>query len=511
MARIRTLPNTIEKKCPTCNQTFVISYYLRNKRTYCGRVCANADPNIKHKIVNSQIKTFKAKYGMHPMRTIQTKENLKTSVMKKYGVNWISKSDGWYDKIKANNIIKYGVEIFTNREKSKKTCMEKYGVENPMQSKSIQDSMMETKREIHYNSLVDFCFKNNLKLMTERENYIGYNWKHKYKFCCLKCNYIFDSNVYNLNSLFCERCDPDKKKTLENDFFNFLTSLNPTPLITRHDRTILYGKELDFYLPEKKIAIELDGLYWHSENGGGILKHYHLNKFKGSMAHGIRLIHIFENEWRDNPELIKSIIKTILNVNENKTIYARKCNIKEVAPALKNIFLNENHLRGEDKTNIKLGLYDNDNLVSLMTFSKSRFDKKIEWEMSRFCNIKNHIVIGGASKLFKYFIKNYSPNSVVSYCDRRIFSGNIYHQLGFRFYANTAPSYHYITPDYKSLLNRMHFQKHKLSKKLSIFDSSLSEWENMKNNGYDRIWDCGCSKWVWTSHLWSKETAIPLG
>jgi hypothetical protein len=199
-------------------------------------------------------------------------------------------------------------------------------------------------------------------------------------------------------------------------------------------------------------------------------------------------------------ELVKSVIKTILKLQKD-TIYARKCEIREVSIKDKDIFLNENHLQQKDKSTVKLGLYYDQKLVSLMTFRKtSRFDKNVEWELSRFCNAMNVIVIGGASKLFQHFLKTYTPKSMVSYNDRRYFSGDLYNALGFKFIGHTSPSYHYITPDYKNTINRLNFQKHLLSKKLSIFDQSLSEWENMKNNGYDRIWDCGCGKWVWTIH-----------
>jgi hypothetical protein len=119
--------------------------------------------------------------------------------------------------------------------------------------------------------------------------------------------------------------------------------------------------------------------------------------------------------------------------------------------------------------------------------------------MSRFCNKTNTMVLGAASKLFKHFIENVKPNSIVSYSDRRYFNGELYRTLGFRFVSNTPPNYHYIIDNYKNVQHRMGWQKHKLKAKLSAFDPALSEWENMKNNGFDRIWDCGHGKWMWSS------------
>ena len=245
-----------------------------------------------------------------------------------------------------------------------------------------------------------------------------------------------------------------------------------------------------------KIAFEINGLYWHSENSGGINKNYHLNKTKSCSFYGISLIHIFENEWIHKTEIVKSIIKTLLRTNTIVKINARECKIKEVTESDKNTFLNQNHLQGEDKSTIKLGLYNKNDLVSIMTFRKSsRFDKTSDWELVRFCNLINTIVNGGASKLLKHFIKHYNPKNIVSYSDRRYFTGKIYETLGFNFVSHTPPNYHYLINNYKDIRHRMSFQKHKLEKLLKIYNPSLSEWENMKNNGYDRIWDCGHGKY----------------
>ena len=325
MSRPKLNPDTVIKTCPVCKKDFTISFYLRNKRTYCSKSCANHSPEVIKKMIVSQTETFTKKYGMHPMKTEGTKTALRKSIQIKYGVDWISKSSGWYDKIKYNNLQKYGTECYNNQEQAKKTWIEKYGVDNPTKSPDIREKMNENRKTAHYNYLKDYCTQNNLELLFERKHYYGYGFDNKYKFKCVKCNYIFETAIYNsFGAIFCEKCDPNKKPTFENSFFEFVSSLTPPLLIKRHNRTILYGKELDFYLPEKQLAFELNGLYWHSEFGHRLNRHYHLNKTKGCMAHGVRLIHIFENEWRDKSELVKSIIRTILKL-QTTTIYARKC------------------------------------------------------------------------------------------------------------------------------------------------------------------------------------------
>ncbi len=259
------------------------------------------------------------------------------------------------------------------------------------------------------------------------------------------------------------------------------------------NKSILNGQEIDIFIPDKNLAIECNGNYWHSELQGKN-NQYHLHKTIECEKQGITLLHIFESEWMYKKEIWKSIINSKLN--KTNRIYARRCKIKEISNSIKNQFLNDNHLQGEDISSIKLGLYYADKLVSVMTFCKSRFNKKYEWELSRFSSLLNTTVVGGASKLLNYFIKNHNPNSIVSYSNRRYSNGNLYKQLGFRFLHNSSPNYFYFKVDKKyTLISRQQFQKHKLKNKLSLFDPDLSEWENMKLNGYDRIWDCGNGVW----------------
>ena len=176
----------------------------------------------------------------------------------------------------------------------------------------------------------------------------------------------------------------------------------------------------------------------------------------------------------------------------NKKIFARKCVIKEVDLNSSKLFLEENHIQGYTHSKIRLGLYLDDKIVSLMTFGKSRFNKKYEYELIRFCNLCNYNVIGGASKLLKYFIKKYKPKSIISYGNLRFCSlnNNVYEKLGFSLIGKSSPNYFYFDNTF-ILQSRNKYQKHKLSKLLPDFDENLSEADNMFKNGYRRIYDCG--------------------
>jgi len=257
-----------------------------------------------------------------------------------------------------------------------------------------------------------------------------------------------------------------------------------------NDRQILEGKELDFYIPDKKIGIELNGLYWHSEKF--IKNSYHLDKLNRCNEKDIKLIQFFEDEVNEKPEIVKSMILNIIGETKNK-IFARKCVIKEITYKESISFLNENHMQGNCMSLLRYGLFYNNELVSLMTFGRLRANlgnknkKESEYELLRFCNKLNTSVTGGASKLLKYFIEKNQISELSSYCDRRFSSGNLYEKLGFDFIHNSKPNYFYMVKNKRE--NRFKYRKDMLVKE--GFDPSKSESEIMKERGINRIYDCG--------------------
>ena len=240
--------------------------------------------------------------------------------------------------------------------------------------------------------------------------------------------------------------------------------------------------EIDIYLPELKLGFEFNGLYWHSEEYKD--KNYHLDKTLFFKKKDIRIIHIWEDDWDNKKDIIKSQIKNYLGLIENK-IFARKCIIKEIQSS---DFLNINHIQGNVSSSLKLGLFHNDELVSLMTFDQFEGRKKMgkeEWNLSRFCNKINYNVIGGAGRLFNYFIKTYNPSRLISYADRSWSEGNLYYQLGFKLKSETKIDYKYIVNNVRE--NKTKYKKSKLIKKGFIG----TEKEITENLGYKRIYDCG--------------------
>lgn len=250
-------------------------------------------------------------------------------------------------------------------------------------------------------------------------------------------------------------------------------------------KSIIKPHELDIYLPKLKLAIEFNGIYWHSTKD----KNYHLMKTEKCELQGIKLIHIFENEFVLKRSIVESRILNATGVSQQ--IYGRKCDIVEISKIQKDEFLEINHIQGKDISSVCYGLKFENEIVSLMTFGRSRYNKNIEWELIRFANKCGISVIGGASRLLKHFEKKHNPKSLISYADRRWSNGNLYLNLEFKHTGNTSPNYWYFKSGQQNLQSRIQFQKHKLKKKLPIFNPDLSEMENMTLNGYRRIYDCG--------------------
>jgi hypothetical protein len=317
---------------------------------------------------------------------------------------------------------------------------------------------------------------------------------------CNDCNteFSYTKQYFNACKLVINRCPvcypsvQPKRSTGENELYEFVHSLDNTA--QSNVRHVLGRSEIDIYLPNQKIAIEYNGLYWHSEKvleSVGKSKNADFEKRNKLQELGIRYIAVFEDEWINKKEIVQSRICNLLQHSSN-VIYARKCNIREVDSNEASAFCNRHHVQGKGRSNARYGLYHNDELVSLMTFSKSNLSRRItEWEINRFCSKINTTVVGAASRLFKHFLTIHDPSTVVSYADSRWSEGALYKTLGFDFSHETSPNYWYSLPNSLTRIHRYALRK------TSKDDQLLTEKQMRDSQGYLRIWDCGSTKWIW--------------
>ncbi len=247
-------------------------------------------------------------------------------------------------------------------------------------------------------------------------------------------------------------------------------------------------KEIDVYLPDYNFGIELNGLWFHSYNTFETKEQInrHLSKTILAEENNIELLQFTDYQWNTKQDIIKSILSNKIGISER--IFARQCEIRMVNNIDEKIFLTDNHFQGYISSSVKIGLYYNNELVSLMTFIKSRYNKKYDWELLRFANKKFVTVVGGFSKLLTYFRKHYS-GTIISYADRQRSSGKVYLLNGFTLINKTDPGYCWT--DGNIVISRYKSMKNKLGSWLTNFDPTKSEAENMFANKYKRFWDCG--------------------
>lgn len=415
---------------------------------------------------------------------------------------------------RQTNITKYGATNVLastyGKLKKKKTCIEKYGVDNYVKTEEYKNRIKTgdikrvynteknraVSREKHYN-LLTLKYPTLTPLFSVLEYQGANSYEIIYPWLCKTCNKRFEHWINNNYPILCPNCSP-KGTHYENVLKSFFEKYNIRYIF--RDRKKLNNLEIDFYLPDYNLGIEINGLYWHSEKF--ITDHnYHLKKTQEAKKNNIRLIQIFEDEFYNKQSIVFSRLKHILKL-QTSTIYARKCYVSTINNQLKNKFVEKYHIQGDVNTSINYGLYYKKTLVAVMTFSKLRkalggTAQKNVFELVRYCTIKSFNIVGGAGKLLKHFYKNNNVKIVISYADRRWSTGNLYLSLKFTLEKTTTPNYWY-TKNYTTRLHRFGYQKHLLKDKLNVYDDTLTEWENMKANGYTRVWDCGHLKYTLT-------------
>jgi Zn finger protein HypA/HybF involved in hydrogenase expression len=530
----RNLPPVSHQKvtaiCDICGVEKEIAYhkYLENEKR-CGYYGCKKCSNLKREITSLD------RYGKtNYAKTDECKEKISKNNIKKYGVKTTLLDKDTKIKIDKTILDKYGTESHLSnieiREKIKNTMLKNYDVEYPIQNKEIKNRI---KKTCFQNYGVEYPIQNkDIKVKTDNTNLKRYgdispiksdiiknklaeNFKNKYsniniinvenKYLFIKCEkcdrfYKISKTLFNhklsQNVILCPMCNPPSNSTKEINILEFILTFYKNNILS-NDKKILDPLELDIYIPELKIAFEYNGIFWHNELNKD--DNYHLNKTELCEKQGIQLIHIWEDDWLYKQDIVKSMILNKLGKTPNK-IYARKTEVKEIIDnKIVREFLDKNHLQGFVGSKIKLGLFYGDELVSLMTFGKRRVamgKKKTnenEYELLRFCNKLNTNVIGGASKLFKYFINNYKPKEITTYADRSHSNGHLYETLGFKFVCKTRPNYYYVIS--RNRCHRFNFRKDVLVKQ--GFDINKTEHEIMLERKIFRIYDSGNLKFLY--------------
>lgn len=389
------------------------------------------------------------------------------------------------EQARATKIARYGCDHDMN--KVIQTNIERYGVPFPANAPEAIASRSERRKAGTRQKMESLLAAEDISVL----EYDG----NVFRMLCSQCGNEF---TYSRAFLYykqkagdvCPFCHPRNFSYDSNlqaaiaDFVDASTDL----LVARDNRTEIWPQELDIYIPDLQVAFEVDGMYWHS------LAYkkptYHLEKTLLCRDAGITLYHIFEAEWESRQEIVKSRIRSILGQYDAR-IYARNCDLREVTAKEARHFFETNHLQGSALASVTYGLYYEGELVEAMSFGKPRFNKECSWELIRMCSKLNHQIVGGAARLLKAFEKEHpGEGRLISYADLRWSTGSVYETLGFEHMWDSKPNYWYFMSN-EDMFSRGIFQKHKLPSILPKFDPDMTEQENMLENGFQIIYDCG--------------------
>jgi hypothetical protein len=508
----------VKKKISDSNKKVKDRALKRRKETMLSRYGVEyslQSDDIRSKIVTTNLE----RYGVdNAMKSQDIRAKSIATNLERYGVDNVMKSQDIRAKAAATNLERYGVDNPLKSEeiraKVANTNLERYGVDNPLKSEEIRAKAAATNLERYGNEYssknqeISSKIKSSVystyhpdKELTEEEILEIYSTLNSKVWW--ETNSRLDIDIF-LNKFFSsprtrymhiKRNRPDlleewgtislpHQKIIDILIFNNIEH-------EVNNRSIISPKELDIYIPHKKLAIEINGLYWHSEISGGKDRNYHLNKTKQCAEQGIRLLH-FTDEEINNPikfNIVQSMIKAILSIIPNK-LGARSCQLVfDLDKEIIHNFLNESHIQGTCTFSSSISLLHPDHgIVAVMTYGKPRYNKEHDIEILRFAVKPNYSIIGGFSKILSYLPNNIK---IVSYASKNYSIGNVYLKNGFIQVSESGPNYFYIAPEFTKLESRVKYQKHKLNKILEQFDPDKTEWENMIENGYDRIWDCG--------------------
>lgn len=511
--------------CPVCQNNLSWHPDKREYRKFCSKKCTGIgtadiakqtsienNNGVHHtqtkEFVEKQKATSLKKYGVeHYSQTTEFKESTQNANIDKFGVNYPAQSVEIQEKMKSTTFERYGVDHFASttecRDKMKKTCLERYGsefvaslpeikdkikqtnlerygFEYATQNPNIMEKIATTRKFNYYDPIVLSKLNDPEWLRNEQQtktvnaiaNELGVSSSNLGKYFA---NYNIPINIVNQHT-----------SDAQLEINNFITDLGVSTI--QGSRSIIYPKEIDIYIPDHKLAIEYNGIYYHTESKGRGYS-YHLDKTNACEKLGIKLLHISDHEWINDVK--KSIWKSMIinRLGFSFKLYARKCRFATVSTPEARKFMEENHLEGFVGGKHKYGLYYDDELVQCIIISKSRYNKKYDFELIRLATKKNTVVIGGISKLLSNITD--ISGSVITYANRRYSTGNAYSTNNMEKVSTSGPNVFYTSKNGTTIETRHVYQKHKLPNILPIFDANLSAWKNLEKNGYDRFWDCG--------------------
>lgn len=530
---------------PASNIEIIEKIKSTNVKRY-GVSCSFLRPDIKERIAKTMLDKYGVQYALQNsdiLRKMKTtifnrykvfnivsipgvKEKIHKTMLKKYGVDNPMQNKNIRENACKTNVKKYGVtnpsQYYKIKEKQKHTMLQKYGCVSPLQNTDILEKMRgknlqktgyswtqqnpDTRQKTYKTCIEKYGTKyvsqrnidtNVLNILNDKDQFTKLYSVHSNRSLAALLN-VSDVSIINYAKL--HGIHVSGRSSYELQLRNFLIScgFKPEEDFVENKFMLLNGKQLDFYIPSKKIAIEFNGLHFHSSANKNITSLYHYQKMIKAKEMGIRLVTIFEDELLEKQDVVFEYLRNILQISDKQRIFARRCTVKLISATLANDFLQKYHLQGKPASSgVYVALYHLDSIVAVMSFHKQRNKHNNEglWELSRFScgNVK---VVGAAGKLLSFFIKTYYPDKIISFADARWSTGDMYFKLGFELETFIRPDYRYYKPGTLKRTHKSKYTKNKIQK-MGIDIAGKTESQLTTELGLHKIWDCGKYRFVW--------------
>lgn len=449
------------------------------------------DPDVSARMVRSQ----RERYGGVGLASQEIREKVRETNLKRHGAEVPQRTAAVKRKARETCERRHGGQGMASealRGRIERTNLETYGHRVASKSERVRERISGSKRGGKLRRLLSHpSFADRFEARFAAEDYEGVEGYIEYPFLCKRCGEEFDDHLKYVTPR-CPECDlaDQGSSLLEDDLATRL--MQRVGGGVRGDRSVLGGREIDVLFPDSGLAVEFDGLYWHGEARGGKGKNYHLSKTLACAEAGIRLVHVFEDEWLNRPAVVLSRLSAMAG-EEQRSIGARECEVRRVSAQDARQFLDQYHLQGFQPSALHMALFLDAEIVQVASFGRRPQLSGGAWELTRLAALPDTRVQGGASRLVRHGVREAAAPALVSFADRRWTpapGSTVYEACGFSLEGVSEPGYWYVTGPGERR-HRYGFAKHRLADRLDSFDPELTEWENMRQAGYDRVWDCG--------------------
>lgn len=468
-------PERCQRLTCACGASLKFWGITRGFGTSCSTTCKTAWAE-RHVSIK---KTVKDRYDVeHVQQVREIADRRKATNLTRYG-NICSAQDKTISNARNQMLRTNRVEINSKRQA---TNLKRYGCKNLtsyepfLQAKTVKTKAAHVER---WTEAINLLPSIGLSLTAGAPG-AEISVKHT-------CGHIYEIGTFISTKMIndgrvpmCKMCYPGSSKPEQ----TVIKALREAGLnVLARDRTIIKPLELDLVLPDHKIAIEINGVYWHRAENEKISQ---LEKITLAEQAGYRLLHFWDFEVERSLDIIIKLVKARCGMAEKTA--ARSCDIVKLGSKETGVFLRANHLQGTAGGSVRLGLKRNDVLVAVAVFGKSRY-KKGFMELIRFAT-DGKVVVGGLSRLVKAFRTLHPEEQLISYADCRYTNGKGYEAAGWKYERTTKPSYLWVHPE-GTWLTRHQTQKHLLPALLTGYDPALSEAANMTTHGFFQVKDCG--------------------